>query len=77
MAAWPVELQVFIVALAASLVVGVPVRIVGWRATANAVGFVWRLTRRRRLLILALALLGAAFGLWRFADLGALWSGLF
>ncbi|MFN3835363.1 MAG: hypothetical protein ACK4NO_05635 [Glycocaulis sp.] len=72
MAALPPELQLFAIALAASLVIGLPVRIVGWRASVLAVSAVWRLTRRYRFWILLIALAGVLAGAWSFESVRGL-----
>lgn len=62
----PVEIQIAAIALAASLALGLPVRIVGWRATLAGIriGLGW--ANRHRFTVLILALIGAMAGLWSF-----------
>lgn len=62
----PEEIQIAAIALAASLAIGLPVRIVGWRATLAAlrIGLGW--ANRHRFTVLVVALLGALAGLWSF-----------
>lgn len=72
MAEIPYEIQVFAVALVASLVIGLPVRIAGWRASVIAVRGFWRLTRRYRIWILLIALAGMIAGLWSFESIRGL-----
>lgn len=72
MAEIPYEIQVFAVALVASLVIGLPVRIAGWRASVMAVRGFWRLTRRYRIWILLIALAGMIAGLWSFESIRGL-----
>lgn len=66
MAEIPNEIQIFAVALVASLVIGLPVRIAGWRASVLAVRGVWRLTRRYRMWIFLIAIIGMLAGAWSF-----------
>ncbi|MCH8520993.1 hypothetical protein [Glycocaulis sp.] len=77
MAALPPELQVFAIALAASLIIGLPVRIVGWRASVIAARGVWRLTRRYRIWIMLIALIGVLAGAWSFDSVRSLVFGWF
>ncbi|MGY6661199.1 MAG: hypothetical protein ACXIVO_02665 [Glycocaulis sp.] len=72
MAAIPYEVQIFAVALVTSLVIGLPVRIAGWRASVIAVRGVWRLTRRYRIWIFLIALAGMLAGLWSFESIRGL-----
>jgi hypothetical protein len=72
MAEIPYEIQIFAVALVASLVIGLPVRIAGWRASVIAVRGFWRLTRRYRIWILLIALAGMIAGLWNFESIRGL-----
>lgn len=72
MAEIPYEIQIFAVALVASLVIGLPVRIAGWRASVIAVRGFWRLTRRYRIWILLIALAGMIAGLWSFESIRGL-----
>ena len=72
MAAIPYEVQIFAVALLTSLVIGLPVRIAGWRASVIAVRGVWRLTRRYRIWIFLIALAGMLAGLWSFESIRGL-----
>ncbi|GGG89559.1 hypothetical protein GCM10007420_00730 [Glycocaulis albus] len=72
MAEIPYEIQIFAVALVASLVIGLPVRIAGWRASVMAVRGFWRLTRRYRIWILLIALAGMIAGLWSFESIRGL-----
>lgn len=69
MAALPPELQVFAIALAASLLIGLPVRIAGWRASVMAVSTVWRVTRRYRVWIFLIAIIGMLAGAWSFESI--------
>lgn len=69
MAALPPELQVFAIALAASLLIGLPVRIAGWRASVMAVSAAWRVTRRYRLWIFLIAIIGMLAGAWSFESI--------
>lgn len=72
----PAEVQLIAIALAASLAVGLPVRLAGWRATLTAVGLAARFGRQYRFWIAAIALIGAAAGLWSFeAARSALFGG--
>ncbi len=77
MAALPPELQVFAIALAASLIIGLPVRIVGWRASVIAVRGTWRLSRRYRFWIILIALIGVLAGAWSFESIRGLVFGWF
>lgn len=72
MAAIPYEIQVFAIALVASLAIGLPVRIAGWRATVLAVRGFWRLTRRYRIWIFLIAIIGMLAGLWTFDSIRGL-----
>jgi hypothetical protein len=72
MTALPPELQVFAIALVTSLVIGLPVRIAGWRASVIAVRGFWRLTRRYRIWIFLIALVGMLAGLWSFESIRGL-----
>lgn len=66
LAAYPAELVMVALALTASLVIGVPVRIVGWRATLAGINLMWRGVRAHRWKILLVLILGAMAGLWSF-----------
>ncbi|MGP1275765.1 MAG: hypothetical protein ACQRW7_10130 [Caulobacterales bacterium] len=72
MAALPYEVQLFAITLVASLVIGLPVRIAGWRASVLAVQTVWRLTRRYRFWIFLIAIIGMLAGLWTFDSIRGL-----
>lgn len=60
-----------------SLAIGVPVRVVGWRATLSGVQAGWRAIRRRRFLILFILLIGALAGAWSFQSVRELLGALF
>mgnify|MGYP006280379637 FL=1 len=63
--------------LMVSLAIGVPVRVVGWRATLAGVQASWAAIRRRRFLILFILVIGAFAGLWSFESVRELLGGLF
>lgn len=60
----PPEVQTFAIALAASLALGVPVRLFGARATFAGLRATARFFGRRKRLATGVVLLGAAGGLW-------------
>jgi len=62
---------------AGALVLGLPLRLYGWRATWGAVRLAWRTVRGYRWWILLILLAGAVLGLWRFEDVRELVFGLF
>ena len=66
LAAYPAELVMVALALTASLALGIPVRVVGWRATLAGIQLMWRGVRGHRWKILAVLILGAMAGLWSF-----------
>jgi len=70
------EIQLAAVALAASLAVGLPVRLAGWRASLAAAGLAWRFARARRWTLILIALAGAGTGLWSLESVRELASAL-
>lgn len=62
----PEEVQIAAIALAASLAIGLPVRIAGWRAALAGlrIGFGW--ARRHKVMLFLAGSLGAIAGLWSF-----------
>lgn len=66
MTSLPAEVLVVAVALAASLALGVPVRLVGLRATLRGIGYGLGYARRHKFALLLLAVIGAGAGLWTF-----------
>ncbi|KAA5804013.1 hypothetical protein F1654_09525 [Alkalicaulis satelles] len=77
LAEYPAELVMIALALTASLVVGLPVRIVGWRATLAGFGLVRRGLRAHRWKILLVLVIGSLAGLWRFDSVRDLAFSLF
>ncbi len=77
LAAYPAELVMVALALTASLAIGVPVRIVGWRATLAGFTLMRRGIRAHRWKILLVLLLGAMAGLWSFDSIRDLAFSLF
>ena len=75
-AALPVEVQIVAVALAASLVVGVPVRLFGLSATIGGLRLAFGFARRHRFTVLVIALIGAGAGLWTFESIREVIGGL-
>lgn len=65
------------IALAASLALGIPVRLVGLRATLRGIGHGLGYARRHKFMILLLAVIGAAAGLWTFENARQLAFGWF
>lgn len=57
--AWPAGLS-----LVGAIALGLPLRLLGWRATWAAVVAGWRFLRSHRWKILLVFLVGAALGLW-------------
>ncbi|TGY88966.1 hypothetical protein E5163_07475 [Marinicauda algicola] len=68
MSALPESAQIVILALAASLALGLPVRLVGLTATFRGIGIALGWARRRKFTVLAIGLAGAAAGLWSFEE---------
>jgi len=77
LADYPAELVMVALALTASLVIGVPVRIAGWRATLAGFTLLRRGVRAHRWKILLVLILGAMAGLWRFDSIRDLAFSLF
>jgi hypothetical protein len=77
LAAYPAELVMVALALTASLAIGVPVRIVGWRATLAGFNLMRRGVRAHRWKILLVLILGAMAGLWSFESIRDLAFSLF
>ncbi|WBQ12215.1 hypothetical protein L2D00_10210 [Hyphomonadaceae bacterium BL14] len=77
LAAYPAELVMVALALTASLAIGVPVRIVGWRATLAGFNLMRRGIRAHRWKILLVLVLGAMAGLWSFDTIRDLAFSLF
>ena len=63
--------------LAASLVIGLPIRFFGASATLGAISTVFTVIRRRKLIVLGVAVVGVAVGLWTFEDARQMIFGLF
>lgn len=77
LAAYPAELVMVALALTASLAIGVPVRIAGWRATLAGFNLMRRGVRAHRWKILLVLVLGAMAGLWSFDSIRDLAFSLF
>ncbi|PWE18234.1 hypothetical protein DDZ18_01085 [Marinicauda salina] len=75
-AALPVEVQIVAVALAASLIVGIPVRLFGLAATIGGLRLAFGFARRHRFTVLVIALVGAGAGLWSLESIRELVGGL-
>ena len=69
--------QLLAITLAASLLIGLPVRVFGASATLHAVSLGFQMIRRRKFMILLIALVGALAGLWSFESVRELVFGLF
>lgn len=70
------ELQIVALALAASLAVGLPVRVLGAGTTVNLVIGLSRFVRHRRLALGALALAGGLGGAWSLESVRDLVTGV-
>lgn len=69
--------QLLAITLAASLLIGLPVRVFGPSATIQGVSLGLQFLRRRRLMILGIGLVGVLFGAWSFESVRELVFGFF
>lgn len=69
--------QLLAITLAASLLIGLPVRVFGASATLQGISLGFRFIRRRRLMILFVGLIGALAGLWSFESIREIIFGVF
>lgn len=69
------EMQIVALALAASLAVGLPVRLLGAGTTVSLVVFAARFARHHKFALLAFAAAGSLAGLWSFESVRELIAG--